>query len=781
MSHRLYLIRYGLLIRDITILNQSRMTIPIRFSIAIALLFITESINAQELNGSYSGTLEIGETPTELIFNITPTGEGYSATLDVPAQGASGIELDSAALRDNKITISSAKMQLTYIGTISGELIEGTFEQMGQKHPLNLKKTVKTRPGNTALPSSEEELAKLAARAKGNFKYTVADFFKTPEVYSLQLSPDGKYISYLKRRESGERDLYLKETATQKESLLIKQEEDLIRSYFWANDNRILYLQDKGGNENYHLFGVNVNGTNKKELTPFEGVKVTVLETLKDDADNIIIQMNKNNPQQEEPYRLNIITGAITQLYTVKDGDPAVLAYAFDQKGNLRGVGRMDGINIEVLYKDDSEFKHLMVTEFGNTFEVLEFNPNSENPDDAYVISNLGTDKIEIQLYDFKENRKIKTLFSNDNYDLIGLSLSRKRNYEIDFYYYQGEKTEVVPVSKTYKKVNDRLRKEFGDKQFFPQGRTDDESKYLFVVTSDKIMAEYYLYDVEKDMVTLLYKLLPNLKEPDMATMKPISFKSRDGLTIHGYITLPEGYQNGQKFPLIVNPHGGPDGVRDGWVFNPEAQLFASQGYATLQVNFRISGGYGKEFQNAGYGQIGRKTMDDLEDGVAYVIKEGWIDGNKVAIYGISHGGYAVLRGMTKTPDLYACGVDYAGVSNLTTFMETIPPYWEKYRQVLYKIWYNPEIPEEKVIMDEISPALHVDEIKKPLFVVQGANDPRVNIDEADQIVESLRNRGVDVPYMVKYDEGHGYGKEENRLDFYATMMGFFAEHLSGK
>ena len=747
----------------------------------LPLLFILlfGSMTAQELKGSYKGTLDVQGMQLDIIINFTPSENGYSATLDVPAQGASDIPLDSVVLQENKVTVSSAKMQLSYSGTISGDTIEGTYEQMGQKLPLTLKKTEKTIPGNPALPSSEEELAKLAAKAEGNYKYTVADYFRTPSEFSFKLSPDGKYLSYMKRRETGERDLYLKDIAAQQENLLIKQGEDLIRGYFWANDNRILYLQDKGGNENYHLFGVDVDGSNKKELTPYEGVRVGVLEILKDDDDHIVIQMNKENPQQEEPYLLNINSGEIDKLYTVKAGDPPVAGYSFDQKGNLRAIARMvNGVDIEYLYKIDGEYKPLLVVEFGDNFEIDEFNPATANPDDAYVVSNLGTDKTEIQLYDLKKNEKIKTLFKNDDFDISGLSLSRKRNYEIDFYYYVGEKTEVVPVSDTYKKIYARLKKEFGDQQFFTQGRTDDESKYLVIVTSDKIVGEYYIYDVEKDTVTLLYKLLPHLKAEDMATMKPITFKSRDGLTLHGYITLPANYKKGEKLALIVNPHGGPQGIRDNWGFNPEAQLFASRGYATLQVNFRISGGYGKEFLKAGFGQIGRKAMDDVEDGIAYVIKEGYADKDKVAIYGGSHGGYAVLRGMTKTPDLYACGVDYVGVSNLHTFMETIPPYWEKYKALLYKIWYNPEIPEEKAIMDEISPALHVDKIKKPLFVVQGANDPRVNIDEADQIVENLRSRGVEVPYMVKYDEGHGFAKEENQLDFYKTMMGFFAEHL---
>ncbi|OAB80146.1 alpha/beta hydrolase family protein [Cochleicola gelatinilyticus] len=737
------------------------------------------NIQAQQLNGSYSGILNAGGMEMELIYNFSGTDADLTATMDVPMQGATGIELDSVVLQDGSVTVTSAKMKMKYSGVVSGEEITGTYEQMGQSFPLNLKKTVKTKPGNTSLPSTDQEIEALGAKEDGTYKYSVTDYFKTPEAFSFQLSPDGSYISYMKRRDTGERDVYIKNTTTEEETLLLKQEEDLIRGYAWANNSRILYMQDKGGDENYHLFGIDVGGKNKKELTPYEGVRVDLIEGLKENEAHVIVKMNKDNPQQEEPYLLNINTAEITKLYTVNAGDPPVSGYNFDRQGNLRAVNRIvDGIKSEILYKIDGEFKSLLTTDFGDVFAITSFNPSTKDPNDAYVLSNLGTDKLEIQLYDLKNNKKIKTLFNNDTYDVSGMSLSRKRNYEIDYFSYTGEKTVVVPQSKTYKKIYSRLQKEFGDKQFFTVDKTDDESQYLVMVTSDKIRGEYYIYNKTNDSVTLLYKLSSHLQSGDMASMKPITFKSRDGLTIHGYITLPTDYVKGQKVPLVVNVHGGPQGLRDSWGFNSEAQLFASRGYATLHVNFRISGGYGKEFLKAGFGQIGRKAMNDVEDGVDYVIDQGWIDADKVAIFGGSHGGYAVLRGMTKTPDKYACGVDYVGVSNLNTFMTTIPPYWEKYRALMYKIWYNPEIPEEKAIMDEISPALHVDKIKKPLFVVQGANDPRVNIDEADQIVKSLRARNVEVPYMVKYDEGHGFGKEENRLELYQAMMGFFAQHL---
>jgi dipeptidyl aminopeptidase/acylaminoacyl peptidase len=241
---------------------------------------------------------------------------------------------------------------------------------------------------------------------------------------------------------------------------------------------------------------------------------------------------------------------------------------------------------------------------------------------------------------------------------------------------------------------------------------------------------------------------------------------------------LPETALKGKKVPLIVLPHGGPQDTRDSWGFDQEAQLFASRGYATLQVNFRISSGYGKEFLRAGFKQVGRKLMDDIEDGVKYVIEQGWVDKNKIAIYGGSHGGYATLMGMIKTPDLFTCGVDYCGVSSIFTFFNSFPEYWKPMIKMVKEIWYDTDEPLEAEIAKEVSPIFQIDKIKKPLFVIQGANDPRVNINESDQIVLKLRGKGFEVPYMVKYNEGHGFSREENRMDLYKCMMGFFAKNF---
>ena len=467
-------------------------------------------------------------------------------------------------------------------------------------------------------------------------------------------------------------------------------------------------------------------------------------------------------------------------MYNNEDAANPIDGYDFDKDGNLRAFSKLrDGVNIDLYYTTDGKsFEVLKALSWKDTFSISSFNYATEYPHDAYVISNLESDKVQIYLYDLKEDKVIKKLFSNPDYDAAGLSLSRHRGYELDYFSYEGEKRVIVPQSDYYKKLHQKITDKFPDYSYSIADKTDDESKYLIFLQSDKLYGTYYAYDAKKDEFKLLYNLMPNLNETDMAEMRPISFKSRDGKTIHGYITLPEEAVNGNKVPVIVNPHGGLQGIRDSWGFNPEAQLFASRGYATLQVNFRISGGYGREFLESGFKQIGRKAMDDVEDGLQYVIDQGWVDKDNAAIYGGSHGGYAVLRGLTKTPDLYACGVDYVGVSNIFTFFDSFPEYWKPYKEIVKEIWYDADIPEEKAIMEEVSPVFHIDKIKKPLLVVQGANDPRVNIDESDQIVNGLRANGVDVPYMVKYDEGHGFGKEENRIALYEAMMGFYAKHL---
>ncbi len=743
-------------------------------------LSMTMQVKAQDITGSWKGKIEVQGTEIPLVFDVKKEGDTYSSTMDSPSQGATGIPMDVTTFDNDTLTIKFNQAGIKYVGVLKDKALTGTFFQGPMELPLNLVKTVKTLPGNTALPTSDEELEKLANWNPTNYKYSVEDYFARPKARSFNFSPNGTYLSYREKDENKKNHVYVKNLETDDVKRVIEEKEELIRGFGWANDNRLVYVMDKGGNEDYHLFAVDVDGSNQKELTPFDGVKVNILNGLKEDKDHMIISMNQNNPQIFEPYKINIVTGELKQLYKNDDAANPINSYEFDKDGNLRGFSKLrDGVNIDFYYTTDGEnFEVNKQLNWKDSFSISSFNYATDYPHDAYVISNLNSDKTQIYLYDLKEDKVIKKLFSNENYDVSGLSLSRNRGYELDYFSYEGEKRNIIPVSNYYKKLHKKITKKFPNYSYSIADKTDDESKYLIFLQSDKLYGTYYAYDAKKDDFKLLYNLMPNLIEKDMAEMRPITFKSRDGITLHGYITLPKEALNGNKVPVIVNPHGGPQGIRDSWGFNPEAQLFASRGYATLQVNFRISGGYGKKFLESGFKQIGRKAMDDVEDGLQYVVDQGWVDKANAAIYGGSHGGYAVLRGLTKTPDLYACGVDYVGVSNIFTFFESFPEYWKPYKKIVKEIWYDSDIPEEKAIMTEVSPVFHTDKIKKPLFVVQGANDPRVNIDESDQIVSALRAKGVDVPYMVKYDEGHGFGKEENSIALYKAMMGFYAKHL---
>jgi dipeptidyl aminopeptidase/acylaminoacyl peptidase len=752
--------------------------------LTISLLLIMMTVKAQ-ITGDWKGALNVQGMEMEVIFHISNADGTYSTTLDIPLQGASGIPVETTQFEDNQLTIASTQLGFTYKGTSAGTSIEGSFEQAGMSLPLNLTKFESKLPGDLSLPSTEEELAQLIAFDKGDFKYRVEDYFSRPKASSFQLSPNGKYMSYMEKEDGGtKRHVYVKEIATGKTQRIIEEKEELIRGYGWINDDRLVYMMDQGGNENYHVYATNVDGSQTLDLTPFEGVQAGILNMLKDQKDYIIVQMNKNNKQIFEPYKLNVITGEMVQLFENTDLENPIDDFIFDKDGELRGYNRLvNGTENELYYKDLStgEFKLIKRTKWDETFSIAGFNYSSPNKDEAYVVTNLDGDKEHIVLYDFKNNQQLKEVFSNPDYDVSSMARSRKRNYEIDYFAYDGEQHTIIPVSKFYKDLHARMEKEFKGKQFFITGYDDDENTFLLAIQSDKLYGTYYQYDTKTKKFTLLYDLMPQLKEEDMAEMRPITFKSRDGLTLHGYITLPKAALEGKKVPLIVNPHGGPQGIRDSWGFNPEAQLFASRGYATLQVNFRISGGYGKEFLRAGFKQVGRKVMDDVEDGVKYVIAQGWVDKDNIAIYGGSHGGYATLMGLVKTPNLYACGVDYVGVSNIQTLLASIPEYWKPYLDQMKEIWYDYDNPEEAEIGKSVSPVFQVDKIKKPLFVIQGANDPRVNINEADQIVSQLRAKGFAVPYMVKYNEGHGFAHEENSMDMYKCTLGFFAKNFSTK
>lgn len=599
----------------------------------------------------------------------------------------------------------------------------------------------------------------------------VEDFFKNPDKFSWRISPDGEYISYLGPH-NGFTNVFVRKMS---DSIAMPVTNDTVRNvyqYQWKG-NRILYLQDLGGDENFQMFSVSQDGKDLKALTPFPMVRTIIYDGWRDvpgKEKEIMIGLNKRDARFFDPYSINIETGELKVLF---QNDINYDGWYTDHSGIIRIATKTDGVNTTFYHRatEGDPFDSLLTTSYKDNFGIQFFTFDNKN---LFVSSNIGRDKTAIVEYDLAARKEIKEIYSNPDYDVDGLSYSPKRKV-LELVSFTSWKGENHFLDKETENEYKKMQNKFKGYEVGIYGNNIEEDKFIVWTGNDKKAAKYYFYDKKTGETKFLADAFPWLNEEHMATMKPIEYKSRDGLTIHGYLTLPKGVE-AKNIPVIINPHGGP-WARDAWGFNGETQFFVNRGYAVLQMNFRGSTGYGKEFWLKGSKEWGKKMQDDITDGVNWLIKEGIADPKRVAIYGASYGGYATLAGVAFTPDLYACAVDYVGVSNMFTFMKTIPPYWEPYKAMFYELVGDPV--KDSLLLAEVSPALHADKIKTPLFVAQGANDPRVNKAESDQMVEALKKRGIDVEYMVKYDEGHGFANEKNQIEFYKAAEKFFAKYLS--
>ncbi|MGB3852693.1 MAG: S9 family peptidase [Tunicatimonas sp.] len=597
----------------------------------------------------------------------------------------------------------------------------------------------------------------------------VREFFRNPEKASFDLSPSGEYLSFLSPYQD-RMNLHVQKIGDEEAVRITHVTERDIAGYYWADDDHLVYLQDDGGDENFYLTVVDRDGNNDRPLTKFEGVKTQLIDDLEDTPDQAIVGLNRRNPEVFDAYRLNIRTGA---LDLIAENPGNIVGWMTDHAGALRMAVTTDGVNTTLLHRTDeaNDFRPLITTNFKESVSPLFFTFDDEN---FYASSNLGRDKSAIVKIDGATGEELEVLFEHPEVDVSNLSYSQKRKV-LTGIAYTTWKTERKFLDKQVEQRYNQLKQALGDYEIAVTSASKNEDKFIVRTYSDRSLGAYYLYDATADTVTKIIEVSPWLREEEMAEMKPITYPARDGLTIHGYLTLPVGAE-AKDLPVVVNPHGGP-WARDRWGFNPEVQFLANRGYAVLQTNFRGSTGYGRAFWEASFRQWGLRMQDDITDGVNYLIEQGIADPQRVAIYGGSYGGYATLAGLAFTPDVYACGVDYVGVSNLFTFLQTIPPYWKPMLEMMYEMVGNPEALKEQ--FEQTSPALQADKIKAPLLIAQGAKDPRVNIAESDQMVEALRQRGVEVAYLVKENEGHGFHNEENRFEFYEAMEGFLAEHLT--
>lgn len=593
------------------------------------------------------------------------------------------------------------------------------------------------------------------------------DFFRNPERASFQISPDGNTLSFMQPYQS-RMNVYVQPRAGGDPVRLTGETERDVAGYFWKGPRRIVYLKDFKGDENFHLVAADVTGGEPVDLTPFDKVRAMIVDDRYDNDDEMIVALNKRNPEVFDVYRLDLNSRELT---LIAENPGNVTSWITDHTGSIRLAIVTDGVNTSILHRpdDSAAFHNVITTNFKEQIQPLFFDFDNKL---LFASSNIGRDKAAIVRLDPATAKEDGVIFQHPEVDVAGLGWSRRRKVYTEVQFITAKRERKFFDAETEAIFAD-LQARLPGYEIDLQSNNRDEDIFVVAAWSDRTQGVRYLYERASGALTKLAEIAPWLDQNELAEMRPISYAARDGLVIHGYLTLPRG--RGTNLPLVVNPHGGP-WARDVWGYNPEVQFLANRGYAVLQVNFRGSLGYGRMFWEASFRQWGKTMQDDITDGVKYVIQQGIADPKRVAIYGGSYGGYATLAGLAFTPELYACGVDYVGVSNLFTFLKTIPPYWKPMLDMFYEMVGNPE--KDKDLLAAASPVLHADRIRAPLLIAQGAQDPRVNVDESDQMVAALQKHGVPVEYIVKDNEGHGFHNEENRFEFYEAMERFLDKYL---
>ena len=607
--------------------------------------------------------------------------------------------------------------------------------------------------------------------------------FGDPEISGAQISPDGRYIAFVKPWKDT-RNIYVKgvDEPFSAARLLTTEIKRPIAGYLWTRDSKfIVYAKDHDGDENFNVYAVDpaakaeggADAPPSRDLTGLKGVRVQIIEAPKSDPGIIYIGLNDRDKAWHDLYKLDISTGEKT---LVRKNTDRITGWVFDLQDQLRLATRSaDNGDTEFLRVEADKFTKIYSCSVFETCNPLHFRPDGR----VYIETNKDANLISLAILDpTTGNTEMVESDPLGKVDLGG-ALFSETNDELLETWYVADRVKVYFKDKKFGSDNHWLEHRFPGHDIRIVSRTRDEQHWLVTAVSDTEPGETVLFDRKKHAVTPQFRIRENLPREELAEMKPIAYPSSDGLEIPAYLTLPKG-EPATSLPTLVIPHGGPWG-RDEWGYNPLAQFFANRGYAVLMPNFRGSTGYGRKFLDAGNLEWGRKMQDDLTWGVKYLVAQGIADPKRIGILGGSYGGYATLAGVTFTPDLYAAAVDIVGPSNLITLLDAIPPYWEAARKVFYLRMGDPTTPQGKQLLMEESPLHSADKIKTPLLVAQGANDPRVNRREAEQIVIALRDRGFPVEYLLAPDEGHGFARPINNLALFMESERFLAQHLGGR
>ena len=598
--------------------------------------------------------------------------------------------------------------------------------------------------------------------------------FGNPDRTSPRLSPDAKRLAWVAPDKNNVLQVWMKTIDKDDDRILTADRKRGIRRFFWAEDNRtIVYLQDNDGDENYHLYGVDLPSGNVRDYTPFQGVRASLQAIDPAFPGEMLVGLNLRDRTVFDIYRIQLETGSVV-LDTANPGD--VFDWTTDAKFQIRAaqVTTADG-GIEIRIRDDakSPWRGWMSAP---PDEILHFHGFTPDGRSAYITSSLGRDTAALVERSITTGAE-KRIAESAEVDIESVVIDH-RTHTIDA-------VPVAPGRTTWIVVDPALRDDYeaiakltdGDFQVESRNRANDV--WLVAFTRDRGSVRYYAWDRKTKTGRLLFLQRPKLEGLALAQMKPVTFTARDGMKLHAYLTVPEGVPS-TKLPLVLLVHGGP-WSRDTWGYDAYAQWLANRGYAVLQINYRGSSGYGKAYINAGNRQWGLKMQDDLIDGVKWAVDLRIADPARVAVLGGSYGGYAALAAATFTPTAFACNVDVVGPSNLKTLLAAIPPYWKTIRAQFDYRMGNVDDPKDAELMRNASPLFRASEIARPLLIGQGANDPRVNVRESEQIVDAIEKNKGSVTYVVYPDEGHGFARPENRIDFNARAERFLADCLGGR
>jgi dipeptidyl aminopeptidase/acylaminoacyl peptidase len=595
--------------------------------------------------------------------------------------------------------------------------------------------------------------------------------FGNPERARPQLSPDGKYLAYIAPDEQNVLQVWLRTVGQEDDRQITADKKRGIRIYFWTYDgSHLVYMQDADGDENFHCYSVDIHSNVVRDLTPFQGVKAQPIDLDHNFPEQLLVGMNLNDLQKFDVYRINLKNGAV-EFDTENPGN--IVAWTADPTFQIRvAIAATPDGGSDLLYRETNQ-----------SWEVLRhWGPDdegyavgfSEDGKTLYIVGSHDANTQRLIALDLV-TRQETVIAEDPQYDIGGV-VAHPTNRTLQAVAFYRDKLEWQVLDQNVAADFEAIS-QIRPGEFSLGSRTLADDYWLVAYTIDDGPVYYYTYDRNAKTGTLLFSNQPKLEGLPLASMQPLSYTARDGLTIHSYLTTPVGVP-AQNLPTVLLVHGGP-WARDTWGYDPQAQWLANRGYAVLQVNFRGSTGYGKAFVNAGNREWAAKMHDDLIDAVNWLIEKGISDPANIAIMGGSYGGYATLAGLTFTPEVFAAGVDIVGPSNLITLMNSIPPYWEPLKAQFYHRVGNLETEEE--FLKSRSPLFFIDRIQKPLLIGQGANDPRVKQAESDQIAAAMRQAGKPVEYVLYTDEGHGFARPENRLHFYAVAEEFLAKYLGGR